>query len=480
MTLDEYTKLDATALAQCIRLGEITATEAAELSVRAIERVNMDLNAVIEVFEDRVEKTAANDGLLAGVPILNKDLSFSDAGRLQEMGSRLAEGYRPAFDSTSVKRLKSSGLNIIGRTTTPEFGNSGLTENLLTGVSRNPWDIACTPGGSSGGSAAIVAAGAVPIATAGDGGGSTRTPAALCGLVGLKATRGLIPVGPAKGEGGSGLTGPFAVTRTVRDCAALLDILAGFDPGDPYRIEAAPEGYGHALTAPNKTSLRIAFSTHNWAGPTPHQTNRSAVLDIVQLLASAGHHVEEATPQFSWDAFFDATVTVMCANLATGIDGLSRALERPVTPGLLQTSTEASYLHGKSICAVDLLTALGVFNDISRCFASFFNTYDVLVLPTNVQPAPRLEATYCCDPKPGIGAFEYQQSVYSNDHFLAPFNTTGQPSLTLPTSMSPDGMPIGVQLVSTMGEERTLLQLAQFLESETRWPDRRPICHAAA
>ncbi|MEO0980578.1 MAG: amidase, partial [Pseudomonadota bacterium] len=150
MRLDEYTKLDATGLAQCIRKGEISATEAAELGLRAIERVNPDLNAVVEVFQDRVEKPTASDGLLAGVPILNKDLSFSDAGRLQEMGSRLAEGYRPSFDSTSVKRLKSAGLNIIGRTTTPEFGNSGLTENLLTGVTRNPWDTARTPGGSSG------------------------------------------------------------------------------------------------------------------------------------------------------------------------------------------------------------------------------------------------------------------------------------------------------------------------------------------
>lgn len=480
MRLDEYTKLDATALARCIRRGEITATEAAELGVRAIERVNPDLNAVIEVFEDRVEMPNARDGLLAGVPILNKDLSFSDAGRLQEMGSRLAEGYRPGFDSTSVKRLKSGGLNIIGRTTTPEFGNSGLTENLLTGVSRNPWDTACTPGGSSGGSAAIVAAGAVPIATAGDGGGSTRTPAALCGLVGLKATRGLIPVGPQKGEGGSGLTGPFAVTRTTRDCAAVLDILAGFDPGDPYRIEAAPNGYCQALTLPLDRPLRIAFSTQNWAGPKPRQSNCRAVEDVVRLLGSAGHHIEEATPVFSWDAFFDATVTVMCANLATGIDGLSRALDRPVLPGLLQTSTEASYQHGKSLSAVDLLAALGVFNDISRRFAAFFSDYDVLVLPTNVQPAQRLEAAYSCDPKPGIGAFEYQQNVYSNDHFLAPFNTTGQPSLTLPASMSPDGMPVGVQLVGTMCEERILLQLAQYLETETNWTDRRPGCHAAA
>ena len=210
------------------------------------------------------------------MPILNKDLSFAEVGRRQEMGSIFAKGFVPKTDSTTVERLRAAGLNILGRTTTPEFGNAGLTESAIAGVTRNPWDPDRTPGGSSGGSAAMVAAGAVPIATASDGGGSTRTPASVCGLVGLKPTRGLVPVGPGRGEGSSGLVGSFAVTRTMRDCAALLDVMGGPAPGDPYIVKQPDEPFQRCMERP-LPPLRIAYTEENWAGVSTSKESRTAL-----------------------------------------------------------------------------------------------------------------------------------------------------------------------------------------------------------
>lgn len=479
MQLSEYASCDAVELASLIERGELTAKEVAGLACAGIDAVNPQLNAVVEVFEDRLDgplRGAGQAGPLFGVPILNKDLSFPEAGRRHEMGSVFARGFRPESDSTTVGRLRAAGLNILGRTTTPEFGNAGLTESAIAGVTRNPWDPARTPGGSSGGSAAMVAAGAVPVATASDGGGSTRTPASVCGLVGLKPTRGLVPVGPGRGEGGSGLVGSFAVTRTMRDCAALLDVMKGSAPGDPYVVQQPDEPFRRCLERP-LPQLRIAYVEENWAGVSTSEESKTALRKALETLADAGHVVEEATPVFDWERFFEATIVVMCSNLATGVDTLSRAFNRKPRDDELQASTWACYRLGKDCSAVDLLTALGQFNDVSRSFGEFFQSYDVLATPTNVFPAPRLEDCYSCDPSDPIDGARYQVNVYSNDHFVALANTTGQPSITLPVHETADGLPLGVQFVARQAEDALLLRIGRLLEQALPWVRRRPKVH---
>jgi len=480
MNLSEYTSHDAVGLANLIRSGEVSAAEVSRIAVDAIARVNPGLNAVLEVFEDRLSgpSDAYRDAPLFGVPIMNKDLSFAEAGRRQEMGSNLTKGFVHTTDSTSVERMRAAGLNILGRTTTPEFGNSGLTESAIAGVTRNPWDTERTPGGSSGGSAAIVAAGAVPVATASDGGGSTRTPASHCGLVGLKASRGLIPVGPGRGEGGSGLTGPFAVTRSMRDCAALLDILAGSAPGDPYRVYKPSGSYADAMGRPLR-NLKIAFCEENWGPTVTSEESRIALRKAVGLLQQDGHSIEEAAPVFDWDEFFDATITVMCSNLASGIDGLAKSLGRVLRPDDLQSSTWACYRHGKEQSATALLSALGVFNSIGRTFGEFLETYDLLLTPTTVFPAPLLKDCYSCNPAEDITAAAYQRNVYSNDHFVAMANTTGQPSITLPLHETADGIPLGVQVIAGMGCDDLLVAVGSFFEQAQPWKDRKPAHHAS-
>ena len=481
MRLSEYAALDAVGLAALITNGEVTATEAAALAAAAVATVNPHLNAVIELYDDRIDRAPSYSlgaGPLYGVPILNKDLSFAEAGRRHEMGSLFARGQVPTRDCTAVERLRQAGLNMIGRTTTPEFGNAGITESTIAGVTRNPWDTARTPGGSSGGSAAIVAAGAVPVATAGDGGGSTRTPASLCGLVGLKTTRGKVPVGPARGEATCGMSGTFVVTRSMRDCATFLDILGGPSPGDPYVTAMPPEPYAATLDKP-LPPLRIAFTAENWAGVPVSTESRQALHSALGLLEETGHSLEEASPVLDWEALFAATVTIMCANLANGVDKLSATFGRSPLPRELQSSTWACYRQGKTLAAGDLLGSLEVFNTVSRSVGAFFEQYDVLMTPACVYPAPLIEESYRCDPKEPITGTAYQENVYANDLFACLFNTTGQPAITLPLHETQDPLPLGVQVAGRFGDEETLLRLGRFFEVAAPWKDRAPPIHIA-
>ena len=481
MRLSEYAALDGVGLAALIAHGEVSPKEVAALAAEAIATVNPPLNAVIELYSDRIDDApsdAYRSKPLYGVPILNKDLSFAEAGRLHEMGSVFAKGYVPQRDCTAVERLRQAGLNMIGRTTTPEFGNAGITESAIAGVTRNPWDAARTPAGSSGGSAAIVAAGAVPVATAGDGGGSTRTPASVCGLVGLKTTRGKVPVGPARGEANCGLSGPFAVMRSMRDCAMFLDVLGGSASGDPYVTSMPPDSYAAMLNKP-LAPLRIAFTDQNWAGVPVSAEAGNALRGAIRLLEEAGHNLEEATPAVDWDAMFAATVTIMCANMASGVDKLSASFGRSPRPCELQSSTWACYHQGQALAATDLLAALDVFNAVNRSVGDFFDRYDVLVTPACVYPAPLIEECYRCDPDEPITGTAYQQNVYANDLFACLFNTTGQPAITLPLYETQDRLPLGVQLAGRFGDEEMLLRLGRFFEVASPWSHRVPAIHVS-
>ena len=481
MTLSEYAKCDATKLAQLVRDGNVTPKELADLAMQGIGLVDGRLNAVVETYPDRAKERYLDrlpGGPLRGVPTLKKDLAFAEAGHLIEMGSQLSKGMVADTDSTAFERLRGAGAVFLGRTTTPEFGLAGITESRDAGVTRNPWDLDRTPGGSSGGSAAMVAAGVVPMATASDGGGSTRTPAAYCGLVGLKQSRARIPAGPGRSEGNNGLSASFVLTRSVRDCALCLDIMNGPAEGDPYGIALPTRPYCDELDQP-LPKMRIAYTDNAWINRPVDDASRAAVHATLNVLEAEGHVIEEATPDIDIEAFIMATTVVACANLARDVDAISERLGRKPDENTLQTSTLVCHQYGKTISATALLDALAVFNSVNRSLGQFLGCYDLLVTPNNLRPAPRIEEYYRCDPAGPLSAEAWQAEVFENDSYLATFNTTGQPAISLPVFETDGGIPVGVQFASRYGDEATLIRVAAFLERAMPWSGRTPPVHVS-
>jgi amidase len=481
MDLCEYAKFDATGLFELLRTRQVTRQEIVDLSFKAIDAVNPRLNAIVELYRQRGEASYLEnlpDGPLKGVPILKKDLGFAEAGHLNEMGSMLSRGMVAEVTSTAYERLRDAGVVSLGRTTTPEFGLTGTTESRLSGISRNPWSLERTPGGSSGGSSAMVAAGAVPVATASDGGGSTRSPAAYCGLVGLKQTRGRIPAGPGRAEGNSGLSASFVVTRTVRDCALFLDVMHGPASGDPYGIAPPARSYVDEMAEPVEP-LKIAYWDEAWAATDVSDASKKALENAMKCLEAQGHLVEKATPKYDVDAFIDATTVVACANLARDVDDIARKMQRRIDHETLQSTTFACYRYGKELSATALLVALQNFNTVNRAFGAFFEEYDILATPTNPKPAPVIEEYYRCDPSEAVSAEAWQRAVFENDSYLAAFNTTGQPAISLPLHETPEGLPVGVQFASRFGDEALLIRLAANLEEALPWGRRIPLVHVS-
>lgn len=482
MNISEYAKYDATGLVELISQGQTTAKELANLALLGVEKVNPSLNAVLETYPERAGQPYLGrlpQGELTGVPILKKDLGFAEAGQLLEMGSLLTKGFVPDVSSTAFQRLHDAGAVFLGRTTTPEFGLTGTTESKLSSITYNPWDVKRTPGGSSGGSAAMVAAGVVPIATASDGGGSTRGPAAYCGLVGLKQSRGRIPAGPGRSEGNNGLSASFVLTRTVRDCALCLDLMQGPAVGDPYSITAPVRPYSIEMYRPLQ-QMRIAYVDGSWIKSPIHADSKAAVYAAIQKLEAEGHIIEEAAPDYNMDEFIMATTVVACANLARDTDETAARLGRKIDETTLQSTTLKCYQYGKEISATRLLDALKVFNTVNRSVGQFFTRYDVMVTPTNLQPAPIIEGYYRCDPSGSFSAEGWQSQVFENDSYLATFNTTGQPAISLPLYETSEGVPVGVQFVSRFGDEATLIRLAAFFEEAMPWSARKPQVHVSS
>ena len=298
MQLSEYASYDATGLAALVRKGEVKASELSHLALDGIAKLNPVLNAVIETYPKRAFSEYLNnipEGVFYGVPFLNKDLSFPEKGSLCEMGTQLLKGNISNVDSLVIERLRNAGLVNLGRTTTPEFGLVGVTESRISGVTRNPWDLTRTPSGSSGGSAAAVISGIVPFATASDGGGSIRGPAANCGLIGLKTTRGRVPLTP-RVESNSGLGVIFGLTKSVRDTAALLDVLQGQPHNGLLGLKPPKTSYLEQLDTQVK-KLRIAYAHTIWGYEEISEEVSQAVNNVLKLLEQDGHHIEETHPQ---------------------------------------------------------------------------------------------------------------------------------------------------------------------------------------
>ena len=472
MKLSEYIEFDGLGLAALIRNREVSPPEVIDCARQAISLVNPGINAIIEEFAEPLAANTSEWATFTGVPFLIKDLALHAAGVLNESGSRLGAGMRFDHDTHLMQRFRQAGLRTMGRTATPEFGYCSTTEPLTNGPSRNPWDTQRMPGGSSGASAAGVASGIVPLAHANDGGGSIRIPAACCGLVGLKPTRGRVSPGPDLGEALNGLAVEFAVTRTVRDAAALLDEVQGCCTGDPYVI-APPEAPYRDTTDRAPGSLRIAYTHTPWSNTDVDADVRLAVEKTATLCTAFGHEVQEAKPPIDWEQFLRATVVFWTANIAAWIDNVASATGREPNESNLESTTLACYRYGKCLEIGKLFEAMDTANALSRSVGRFFQNYDLLLTPTTASPALPVGTIDANDPT--LDAMEWSVRVFGFCPFTPLFNMTGQPAISLPLFRSADGLPLGVQFAGRLGDEVRLLQLARQFEQEVPWPTVAPL-----
>lgn len=471
MNLNEYVTYDGIGLAQLVATGEVTSAELAELAIAAVQQVNPQINAVIEHWSPTVTE---GTGPLAGAPFLIKDLAITSAGRRVELGSRLAQGLVAESDSYLMQRFNAAGLATLGRTTTPEMAFSTETESVLQGPTRNPWDTRLSAGGSSGGSGAAVAAGIVPIAHATDAAGSIRVPASYNGLVGLKPTRGRASNGPALDEVFAGFGVQLGLSRTVRDSAALMDIVQGYAPGDPYYTAAPAEGF-LAQVGRDPGRLRIGLLDTPWNGAALDPEITEATLAVARELEALGHRVERVTAPLgtSWDSFVQANAHIWCATLVRWIDGLAAATSRPIDLSTLEPATLACYAYGLQARAVEFAGALEVRNLIARSVAGWFDDFDVLLTPT-LPRLPHALDTYSRGAQTMDG-LQWTARVFEHSPFTPVFNVAGTPAMSLPLAMSrQQGLPIGLQFAARFGAEEVLLRLAGQLEQALPWHERKP------
>lgn len=471
MNFDEYRALDGLGMAALVRSGELSAHELAECALARIVARNPVLNAVVTPLQAQARAQLAHGlpaGPFQGVPFLVKELVAAVAGTATSAASRLYADAIASADSELVARHRRAGLLILGKTNSPEFGLSPATESLLYGRTRNPWDLALTPGGSSGGSAAAVADGMVPLAHATDGGGSIRIPASCCGLFGLKPTRGRISPGPEAGEGLSGLAHQHAVTRSVRDSAALLDATAGPLPGDPYAAPPVPAGGFLGSTRRDPPRLRIAFARHAPGGEALDADVVAAVEDAARLCESLGHFVEEAAPDHDAQAVAEGFTTLFASHTRANIERRTHGAEPP--PDAVEPLTRALAERGRAIGAATLLLQQQRLHRESRRVAAFFERHDLWLTPTLAQ-TPRPHGWFDIR---SADVDRWLRRLLDYLPFTYLFNVTGQPAASVPLYWSAAGLPIGCQFAARAGEEGLLFALAAQLERARPWLHRQP------
>lgn len=464
----EYLSFDAVGLAELIARREVSASEVLEAAVGRMAEVNPAINAVIyaNLAEARADAGRAKAGPLAGVPFLVKDYAAHVQGWPTSAGSRLFQDDVAAADAPIVRAYRRAGLVIFGKTNLPELGLDATTEPELHGPTLNPWDVSRTPGGSSGGSAAAVAAGITPAAHASDAGGSIRIPASCCGLFGLKPSRGRVSFAPAS-DGLAGFDAQHALTRTVRDSAALLDAVCAPELGDPYCAPLPERSYvEECLRAPGR--LRIGFTTAAFEAGSLAPECLRAVSDAAALLSGLGHEVEEARLPEGIEAVIAASGVVLGGHITADLDAKAEQLGRPIAEGDVEPMTFARYQHARQVSASDYVRALRTVHGYGRAMAGLFSEIDVLVTST-LGSAP-VGAGVLRGVAPGAAGLA-RRAFMPNTRI---FNLTGQPAMSVPLAWSGDGLPIGVQFVARMGEEATLFRLAAQLEQAAPWAHRRP------
>jgi Asp-tRNA(Asn)/Glu-tRNA(Gln) amidotransferase A subunit family amidase len=467
-----FDREDGLGLAELVRRREVSPKELLDAAIARVEALNPRLNAVVTRMYDAARGTIGAglpSGPFTGVPYLLKDIGVLYTGAVTSAGSRAFVDAVADHDSEITVRLKRAGLVIFGKTNTPEMGIATSTEPRLFGPTRNPWNLGYSAGGSSGGAAAAVAGGMLPMAHASDGGGSIRIPASCCGLFGLKPTRARNPMGPDVGEGWSGASVAHAITRSVRDSAALLDATSGPDVGDPYWAPP-PAGPFLAEVGRDPGHLRIALAITPWNGKPVDPQCADAARAAARLCERLGHHVEEARPDINADALGLASRVIVSANVRNALDLRGTARGRPVTEDEVERVTWLRAQDAVAFTAADYARSILVVHRIGRAVARFFARYDILLTPT-----------MACTPYP-LGVLDmstadldaFYDALLRSIAFTSLFNSSGNPAMSVPLAWSHEGLPIGVQFVAPFGDEARLFRLAAQLETTQPWATRRP------
>jgi amidase len=468
----DYERYDALGLADLVRRRQVSAEALLDAAIARVDGRNPSVNAVVMKLYDYGRQAIAAglpDGPFTGVPFLLKDLSAALAGVPTTRACKFFAEVVPPEDSAQVTRLKRAGLVVFGKTNTCELGLSLTCEPQFHGATHNPWDLTRISGGSSGGAAAAVGARMVPAAHGSDGFGSIRAPAACCGLVGLKPTRGRNTMAPYLGEGLGGLSTEHALTLSVRDSAALLDATAGLGAGDPYTAPPPARPFLQECGA-DPGRLRIAFTTTTPNGAPVAAEYLRALQDATQLCATLGHHIEEADPTIDRTTVIPTFLTLMAANTVVNLSSHPTA-GRPARQDEVETVTWASaHVMGAKISGADYVRATQTAHKLGRQMADFHRRYDVLLTPALAMLPPKLGwIDMMLD-----DVEEYWRRVFAFSPFTVWFNITGQPAVVLPLGQTADGLPLSVQLVARYGDEATLFRLASQIEAARPWFDRKP------
>lgn len=493
----EYSQYDGLGLAELVRKKEVQPIELVEEAIGRIEAVNPRLNAVIHKMFDSARKAAQGplpEGPFAGVPFLLKDLVAACANEPLRKGCRFFSDYVADHDTELVARFRAAGVILVGKTNVPEFGLTPVTEPELFGPCRNPWDLTRTPGGSSGGSAAAVAARMVPLAHGNDGGGSIRIPASCCGLFGLKPSRGRIPTGPDYGDLWQGFAVEHVLTRSVRDSAAMLDATAGPDVGVSYVAPPPARPFLEEVGAdPGK--LRIAFTSTPFMGKTVAEDCRRGLDATAKLLQGLGHEVVEAAPEIDRQAFVRAYVTTICGDVRADIEEAEDLIGRKPTHRDFEPGTWAYGLIGRQTSASESARGLRFLQGCTRQIGRFFRDYDLLLTPTLAMPPIKI-GTLGLKPSETIllsvvnrlnagsvlrvmrAADLSARRTFDFMPYTPVFNVTGQPAMSVPLYWNEEGLPVGMHFVGRYGDEATLLRLAGQLEQARPWFERTPPVHA--
>lgn len=483
MNWDEWSRHDAVGLAALVRSGQVTAHELAAQAAAGIAQVNPELSAVVEVFDDLVTnpfKDGTNpQGPFAGVPFLMKDLGPTVKGRLQEMGSLFMRGNRPTADAFLTGQIRRAGLNIMGRTTTPEFGVCSSAENPAVYVTRNPWNLDYTTCGSSAGTAAVLAAGVLPLSHATDGGGSIRIPAGFNGNIGLKPSRGVFSIAPGLSDISGFVSTQGCQSRTVRDTAAFVDHCRGGAPGEfmPYWSPAEPYTQ---LIQRDPQRLRIALS-HEWGDyrATPHIVRE--LEKAGRFLQGLGHHVEWALPQVDFRAAYAAQTLCYISNFAQTIGNLlsPRGLDRP-PEGLMEPINIKIWQEGLRTSYSERARMQAVFNTTSRAFGEFFEEWDIILTPITALPTPKLGTTEYLTISDNPSVHDWFENLWRFFAYTPLTNLCGIPGISLPMAAQENGLPFGIHAQARQANDGLLLQLAAQIERALggKWNDgRRPAVH---
>ncbi|MDE5415611.1 amidase family protein [Alkalihalobacterium chitinilyticum] len=492
---DIYKNNDALGMAELVRTKQVQPKELLEEAIQVIEEQNPALNAVIHKMYEQAEAAIENNewtGRFAGVPMLLKDITQEIEGEPITSGSKAFRSYRAKKDNEFVRRVRNTGAVFLGVTNTPEFALMGITEPAYHGPTRNPWNLNYTPGGSSGGSGAAVAAGMVPMAGANDGGGSIRIPGAYCGLFGLKPTRGRTPAGPIFGRHWQGASSDHVLTKSVRDSAAMLDEVHGLEKGAAFYAPPFDGSYLDCVNQPVAKKLKIAFTTESPLGTEVHPECVEAVLKAVKLLEEMGHFVEEQGAPVDGRKIATGYLTMYFGEVAATLSSLEDVLGRKAKSSDVEPQTWLLGLLGRATTAEEFVLSLREWDKAAFAMEAFHETYDLYITPTTAFPPAKIGEL---EPKPmekllinaigsiGLGGLLKKtgmvDQIAEQSLMRTPFtqlaNLTGQPAMTVPLHMTKDGLPCGVQFIAARGKEDLLYQLAGELEQTDIWIDARQL-----